>query len=143
MNLRRHLPQDTDSLIDLAPLIDVVFLLLIFFAVSTTFSRESELEVNLPQANASAADPKPETIVISIDAHGRYAIDGKVLINDQADTVLRALQREISRYQRPGLLINADANTPHRAVVTVMDAARQLNLNRIGLATRTQDSSPP
>ncbi len=142
MNLHRNLPSDQDdNLIDLAPLIDVVFILLIFFMVSTTFMRESELEVTLPEASGKASETKPSTITITVDELGRYAIDGKVLINNQTDTLKRALQREMQKYEKPSLLIQADGAAQHSAVVTVMDVAQQLGLYRMGIATRVEEKA--
>lgn len=142
MNLRRNLPSDHENaVIDLAPLIDVVFILLIFFMVSTTFMRESELEVTLPEASGQPSETKPDTIIITVDERGRYAVDGKVLINNQTDTLQRALQREMKKYEKPRLLIQADGAAQHEAVVTVMDVAQQLGLYRMGIATRVEEET--
>jgi len=142
MNLRRNLPSDHENaVIDLAPLIDVVFILLIFFMVSTTFMRESELEVTLPEASGQPSETKPDTIIITVDERGRYAVDGKVLINNQTDTLQRALQREIKKHENPNLLIQADGAAQHEAVVIVMDVAQQLGLYRIGIATRVEEET--
>ncbi len=134
MNLRRNLSADHENaLIDLAPLIDVVFILLIFFMVSTTFMRESELEVTLPEASGQPSETKPD-IIVTVDERGRYAVNGKVLINDQPKTLQRALQREMKDLENPYLNIKADHAASHRAVFTVMDVARQLGLSHVGLA---------
>jgi len=139
MNFRRYLQDDGDNLIDLAPLIDVVFILLIFFMVSTTFNRESKLEINLPEASVAAQDNvEKELVVLSIDAKGRYSVDGKVLINGQLATIKAALERVSKSYQTPSLLINADGDAPHSAVIKAMDAAQQIGLTKMGLATNAQ-----
>ncbi|MDM8545739.1 ExbD/TolR family protein [Candidatus Venteria ishoeyi] len=141
MNLRHHLPEDSESLIDLAPLIDVVFILLIFFMVSTTFVQESELEVNLPEASKAPSAAPPQTITVQVDSQGHFAVGGKTLFNDRLDTLRRALEREIKKYDndKPSLLINADGGAPHRAVVMVMDAAQQAGIRQVGIATRSPE----
>ncbi len=143
MNLRRNLPSTQEHpLIDLAPLIDVVFILLIFFMVSTTFMRESELEVSLPEASGQPSDTKPNTIIVTVDERGRYAVDGTLLFSHQKDTLKRALQGKMQAHEKPNLLIQADASAQHSAIVMVMDVAQQLGLYRMGIATRVeQDTS--
>jgi biopolymer transport protein ExbD len=142
MNLRRHSPKEEEVNIELAPLIDVVFILLIFFMVSTTFTRESELEVDLPEASAEPSQIEAQTIIVSIDKQGRYAIDGKMLINKQSATLKRSLERSMKAHESPSLLISADGDAPHHAVVTVMDAARQVGLTKMGLATESVKVAP-
>ena len=124
MKLRRHSPDPVE--INLTPLIDVVFLLLIFFMVSTTFDRQAELSIELPQARADATPPAVEPIDVSIDAQGRFFVGGQLLGNAQLATLKQAMSDAGVGQETPSVVIHADANTPHRAVVTVMDAARQL-----------------
>jgi len=144
MNLRRRIPEEPDFFIDLAPLIDVVFILLIFFMVSTTFSRESELEIQLPEAALGAKNEKQRTIEITIDAAGHYFINQQALINDQIDTLKRALEKSLSQEkgQSPSVVLLADAQTPHQAVIRAMDAARQVGLLRLSFATSSEPSAP-
>ena len=117
--------------VNLTPLIDVVFLLLIFFMVSTTFIRESEIELTLPEASAAARENHLDTIEVAIDANGRYFVNGNALINTQFDTIRHALIEVRPANAEPVVIISADANASHQAVVTVMDAARQAGLTRI------------
>lgn len=124
MKLRRHRPDSVE--INLTPLIDVVFLLLIFFMVSTTFDRQAELSIELPQASADATPPVVDPIDVSIDAQGRFFVGGQLLVNTQLATLKGAMSDAGAGQKTPSVVINADANTPHRAVVAVMDAARQL-----------------
>lgn len=117
--------------VNLTPLIDVVFLLLIFFMVSTTFIRESEIELTLPEASAAARENPLDTIEVAIDANGRYFVNGNALINTQFETIRHALIEVRPTDAEPVVIISADANASHQAVVTVMDAARQAGLTRI------------
>ena len=138
MNFRALGSEEVD--INLTPLIDVVFLLLIFFMVSTTFIRESEIELTLPEASADVREHRPETIDIAVDASGRVFIDGKALINTKLATISQAL-REIrsGKEEAPIVVINADAQASHQAVITVMDAARQAGLTKITFPTRQRE----
>lgn len=123
--------------LNITPLIDVVFLLLIFFMVSTTFDRDAKLRIELPEASAKTQEVEDRSITVAIDATGRYYVDGRPLINTQADTIKQAIARAREGKQvSPSLVISADAATPHQAVVTVMDAARQLGLAQLSFATR-------
>lgn len=124
--------------VNITPLIDVVFLLLIFFMVSTTFQREAELSIELPEAS-SQAQKQDVRIEVAIDASGRYFVDGRPLVNRQAQTVRQALKKASEGRKDPSVVISADANTPHQSVVTVMDAARQLGLVRLTFAARLRD----
>ncbi len=119
--------------INLTPLIDVVFLLVIFFMVSTTFQRETRLDIELPEASAERAEER-RTLDIMVDAQGRYFIDGQELVNRDLATLKRALQEAIGAGERP-VVLRADARTPHEAVVRAMDAAGQLGISRLSIAT--------
>ncbi|MGF1615957.1 MAG: ExbD/TolR family protein [Gammaproteobacteria bacterium] len=123
--------------LNITPLIDVVFLLLIFFMVSTTFERDSELQIELPEATAQPKEVKDHAIAVTIDASGQYQVEGRSLVNRQRETLKQAIAR--AREGRSGassLLVSADASAPHQAVVNVMDAARQLGIDRLSFATR-------
>jgi biopolymer transport protein ExbD len=121
--------------VNLTPLIDVVFLLLIFFMVTTTFERHAELKIDLPEASTEPLAGESKDLELVIDAQGRYYLDGKELVNTRAETVYQALQEAIADNTETPLIIRADAMTPHQAVVTAMDAAGRLGLNRMSIAT--------
>lgn len=135
MNLQDD--QDDSLDINVTPLIDVVFLLLIFFMVSTTFSQYSELQIELPEASAEAPPAANHSIEVSINSDGEYFIGGKKLINTQLDTLKRALLKaqEGRTGSAPPMVISADGRAPHQAVITAMDAARQAGLTRLSFAT--------
>ncbi len=135
MNLR---PERTDERVDinLTPLIDVVFLLLIFFMVSTTFDRHANLKVELPEASAKKEpQQQQEPVVLSIDAKGNYFINDRQVVNTQLDTLKSALQKTVGDSKDVSLVLRADARTPHQSVVRAMDAASQLGLTRLSIAT--------
>ena len=135
MNLRPHRRREEPD-VNLTPLIDVVFLLLIFFMVSTTFTQESEISIELPQASGETSQEEKRTIDISIDAQGRYFVNQQQLINTQLATLKRAMQQQAGGLKSPKLIISADRRTPHEAVVRAMDAARQLGYVHLTFATQ-------
>jgi len=133
MNLQ---PGDTDEPdVNLTPLIDVVFLLLIFFMVSTTFEHQSRIQVELPEASAEPTTPEAESLEIIVDAQGRYFIGEEQVVNTQLKTLMGAIAKVVGERTDMPVIVRADANSPHQSVVTVLDATSQLGLTRISLAT--------
>ncbi len=122
--------------INITPLIDVVFLLLIFFMVTTTFSKETRLLVNLPEANAEASEAPPAQIEIIVAIDGSYTINGKALINTQLETLVRGLELESGGDTNLPVLLLADAQATHQSVVTAMDAIGQSGFTRLNIATQ-------
>lgn len=137
MNLRPRRGETPD--INLAPLIDVVFLLLIFFMVSTTFDRNSQLAIELPEATAPPQEQNPQSIEVAIDAGGRYYVNGVELINTQLSSVVQALRKAAAGREQVPIVITADGKSPHQSVVTVMDAARRLGFVHLTFATRVEE----
>lgn len=125
--------------VNLTPLIDVVFLLLIFFMVSTTFTKETHLSLNLPEATGEEASVEPKSIEILIDAAGQYVVNDRSLVSAKIDTLKAALQEVSGGDNRLPLIITADAHTPHQAVITAMDAAGQMGFSKLSLTTKTPE----
>jgi biopolymer transport protein ExbD len=132
--LKLQIKQQEEPEINLTPLIDVVFLMLIFFMVTTTFIREGTLELSLPEASPEPRESVTQHMELVISARGDYFLDGQPLVNRQARTVRLALER-LAGEGGTGLIIRADADTPHQAVVTALDAAGQAGLKHISIAT--------
>ena len=135
MDLRPGHKKDEGVEINLTPLIDVVFLLLIFFMVSSTFDRHAKLKVQLPQAEAKAEQKVDDPIVLSIDSKGKYYIDDLQVVNEQLETLKLALQKTVGDRTNVTLLLRADGRTEHQSVVRAMDAAAQLGLTKLSIAT--------
>jgi biopolymer transport protein ExbD len=137
MNLRPgHKEEGVE--VNLTPLIDVVFLLLIFFMVSTTFDRHATLKVSLPESSVKATQKQDEALVLSIDAKGNYFLNDRQIVNQSLDTLMQALKRTIgdeAAIKETALVLRADANTPHQSVVRAMDAASRLGLTKLSIAT--------
>lgn len=125
-----------DANVNLTPLIDVVFLLLIFFMVSTTFTRERELTVDLPEAVAEATVEAAEFVEIEISADGEFAVNGLRLVNRDGATLTKALSDASKGDIELPLIITADASTEHQAVMTAMDVAGQMGFTRLRLTAQ-------
>ena len=126
---------DDEPEVNLTPLIDVVFLLLIFFMVSTTFEHQSRIQIELPEATATPDEIEEESIEIVIDAQGRYFIGEEQVVNTELKTLKSALSKVLGDRGTVPVTIRADASTPHQAVITALDATSQLGLTQISLAT--------
>lgn len=117
-------------------LIDVVLLLLIFFMVSTSFVKKSQINISLPQAESSTLiEDLPEQIDIMITSTGVYLVNGRELINNRPETIRNALQKVAAGRNDMPLTISADANAKHQHVVTAMDVAGRLGFTKISIAT--------
>lgn len=125
--------------INLTPLIDVVFLLLIFFMVSTSFQRESELGIELPKVESEADPTRKNVIDVAVDSKGRYYVNGKPLVSTQRGTLTQALRGEIGERSQPPVVITADGNAPHQSVMLILDVAQELNLVKVQFAARLGD----
>jgi len=134
--------KNSDDLeLNVTSFIDVVLLLLIFFMVSTTFGKKSEINITLPESAAANVVIEPATINIVLDLQGRVYINDNPLVNAQLSTVREALRQASRNMKDPVVIISADAETTHQSVVRVMDAARQLSLSRITFATRVLEQT--
>lgn len=131
--------RDNEPELNLTPLIDVVFLLLIFFMVSTTFERESEITLELPEASGKVTESKKKNIEISIDNQGNYFINQRRIKDTDIKTLMQAIKIVRGDEKEPKLIISADKMTPHQSVVRAMDAARQLGLIHLTFATKQAD----
>lgn len=138
MKLQHH-PRE-DPTVDLTSLIDVVFLLLIFFMVSTTFERQASLKVDLPEAGAvEELQETPDSLDFIIDPQGRMFLNDQRLARSDAHTVRTALEQAAGERRDIPLILRADRNTPHHFVVTVMDVAAQLGFHNLSIATDRTD----
>lgn len=121
--------------INLIPLIDVLLMTLIFLLVTTSFSHEARLRLQLPEA-ASASQIESATVRIGIDVRGQYFIDDKQLLNTSAETLRAAMQQAVGGRKDPVIVVQADRMTPHGAVIRVMDVARRLGYTQLTFATQ-------
>jgi biopolymer transport protein ExbD len=131
----------SDIAIELIPLVDVVLVLLLFFMVSTTFVRQSELKVELPEASPNPQQVDTTVVEVAISADGEYAVNGRLLVDNQLPTLMRALREAVGGDTSKHLVINADSDARHQAVVRAMDAAGQLGLIHLSITTRSPDDA--
>ena len=140
MNFRSG-SDDDEPEINLIPLIDVLVLTLIFLLVTTSFSKEAQLNVRLPQA-VSEDKPEPNAVRVTIDANGQLYISNTQLLNAAPETLRQALAQAAGGIKEPLVVIHADGKAPHEAVVRVMDAARRLGFSRLSFATQQPAAAP-
>jgi len=135
MNFRKNLSDDVE--VNLTPLIDVVFLLLIFFMVTTTFDRDAKIKINLPTSTNAVAVAQQDGLKVLINSQGKYYVNGSEVLNNKAETLFRAMTQAIEEggNDHPKLVISADANANYQSVVTAMDIAGRLGLTDFSMAT--------
>jgi biopolymer transport protein ExbD len=127
--------------INLVPLIDVLLVIIIFLVVSATFSRLSELQINLPTAEANAPQDKPVVISVGVDVGGRYVVNDIDVAERSVEAISLALRKAAGDAKEPTIVINADADSTHQSVINVMEAARQAGYTHITFATQIKSGS--
>lgn len=145
MRFRR--PQAVEPEIQLAPLIDVILLLLLFYSVAATFTDQPRIDLQLPPAGSGVSAKGSEPLVIAVEADGRYAVNGRTLAGTDVDalkTAIAAALRQVGgdatgEKAKVPVTILGDAEAPHHAIVGAMDAARQLGIASVRIATRSAD----
>ena len=133
MKFARRARREID--VNLTPLIDVVFLLLIFFMVSTTFTKETHLSIDLPEARSSTNQFSETPVEIAITSEGDYAVSGVALLNRKAATLKIAIEKASQGDSSLPMIITADSATPHQSVVTALDVAGQLGFSQLSITT--------
>jgi len=136
MNFRRGRREDYPE-INLIPFIDILLVIVIFLAVTTTYARFAELKINLPSSSAAPTPNQPRQIEVAVAENGRYQIDAAAIGDASVDVLAAALKKAAGDQRDPVIVINADARASHQSVVNVMEAARQVGLVRITFATQT------
>lgn len=124
-------------------MIDVVFLLLLFFMVSTSFIRESSLKVDLPEATGQALVEQEQAIDIVINSDGQFVVNTITLDSPSNEQLAAVLKKAVGENTDPHIIISADANAEYQNIVTAMDTAQQLGYTRLTLATRQTTSKQP
>lgn len=138
MKFRRQRREELS--VNLTPLIDVVFLLLIFFMVSTTFTRETQLSIDLPEAEGTVSESEDQQIEILIDEGGQYRVNGQGLVDGRMRTLQAAIYKVSAGDTTMPMIITADAQAAHEDVVRAMDAAGQMGFVHLSITTRRPTS---
>ena len=136
MNFRRH-GQREEPEINFIPLIDLLLVILIFLMVTTTYSRFSELQVNLPQAEGKSNEQKNSPLRVEVSRQGEYRVNGLAPSAPGVAGLSELLKTQAAGKSQPVVIINADAAASHQSVVTVMEAARFAGLSQLTFATQT------
>lgn len=133
--MRIGLPRGEEPEISLTPLIDVVFTLIIFFVVTTTFQERAQIALDLPEGGAPKAQVEEPPLVVSVDREGRYYVGDREVLGRDVESLLAALREAGGDYPERRVLLRADAEARHQAVVTALDALGRAGLSRISIAT--------
>ncbi|MGR8940149.1 MAG: ExbD/TolR family protein [Gammaproteobacteria bacterium] len=133
--------------ISMAPMIDVVFLLLLFFMVTTTFNRQTQVKIKLPEAAGPEAEAIPKSVTLVIDADGLYYVKGAddmlhQLVDQKPETLLRELQKMAASSAELPFIISADGKTPHQAVISALDAAGRAGFTHITFEAQAPKAQP-
>ena len=128
--------------INLIPFIDILLVVLIFLVLTTTYSKFTELQVNLPVADAEQQRSNPREVIVAVGSDGRYAINRDLLEGAGVDTLTNALSRAAEGSPEVVVIISADAAATHQSVINVMDAARRAGLMQVTFATQQTGSKP-
>lgn len=136
MNFRRGRREDYPE-INLIPFIDILLVVVIFLAVTTTYARFAELKINLPTSGAEQTPNPPKQIEVAVDEGGRCQVDDAALGTASIEQLVQALKSAAAGQSEPVVVINADARAAHQSVVNVMEAARRAGLTRITFATQS------
>ncbi len=135
MDFRRGRPRDEPD-INLVPFIDVLLVIVIFLAVTTTYSKYSELQINLPTADATKANERPEQITVAVTATGGYVVGRTPVTFSTPEGFGTELKRAAGGNADPMIVINADAKATHQSVIRVLEAARLAGFGRVTFATQ-------
>ena len=128
--------------INLIPFIDILLVVLIFLMLTTTYSKYTQLQVNLPVADSEAQRSAPKEVIVSVSSDGRYAINQSLLGGSSVESLTRALEEATQDTRDMVIIISADAAATHQSVINVMDAARRAGLVQITFATQQSGSAP-
>lgn len=129
--------------INLIAFIDILLVVVIFLVLTTTYSKYTELKVNLPVADAEAPKQNPREVVVVVGADGRYAVNRRVLEGSSVELLTVALQENADAGRETMVVISADAAAAHQSVINVMDAARRAGLVQITFATQQGNAGRP
>lgn len=141
MNFRRAIRRDEPE-INFIPLIDLLLVILIFVMVTTTYSKFTELQVNLPSGGAEKAAEGPQEVVVAVTADGNYVVDGSPAPYAAPEVFAQRLAQQARTLKDPVIIIYADAGATHQSVVNVLEAARLAGLPKVSFAAQSGGGKP-
>lgn len=131
-----HRRRRPDALIDLTPMVDLFLLLILFFALATTFAKQTRLGIDLPEAHGQAPAPSSDVIEVSVSESGEYSVNGQPLVDGDRNTLRAAVKAAVNGRKDAPFFLTADGKATHQAVVTVMDVAGELGIVNVSIVTR-------
>jgi biopolymer transport protein ExbD len=134
MNLGGDWSDDTPE-INLIPLIDVLFCLILFLVLTTSFNQRNAMKLQLPTAQAETVPDTGTPLIIVVDAEGHYFVGNNEVLKNDVDSLKDAISRIAGDDRNQAVILRADGRTPHQAVVTAMDALGRLGFSRVAIAT--------
>jgi len=134
MKFRQHRLEDPE--INLIPFIDVLLVILIFLMLSTTYSKFTELQIALPVADADKMKERPQEVIVSVSADGRYVVNQQAVEGRSVELLSAALTRAANGRADAMVIVSADAASAHQSVINVMDAARRSGLSKLTFAAQ-------
>ncbi len=140
MKFRRSTAPEPE--INLIPFIDVLLVVLIFLMLSTTYSKFTEIELNLPVANAAPQKERPKEIVVSVSADGQFSVNHVVVNGRDVQSISNALAQATQNVNGPMVVVSADAQSTHQSVMMVLEAARRNQLNQLMFAAQSPGGGP-
>ncbi len=143
MNFRKRHQHLEEPEINLIPFIDVLLVVLIFLMLTTTYSKLTELKINLPTANAQASQPRPKEMVVIVTSDGRYMVNQHVLEGRSVEVLAAGLASAAAGDKDTVVIVTADASASHQSVINVMDASRRVGLTQLTFATQGQTDAGP
>jgi biopolymer transport protein ExbD len=135
MNFRKHRSEEPE--INLIPFIDVLLVVLIFLMLSTTYSKFTELQINLPTAEADKPRDRPAEIIVAVAGDGRYAVNHKPVEGRSVEVLTAELSAAAQTLKDPVVIVSADATAVHQSVINVLDAARRAGIARLTFAAQS------
>jgi biopolymer transport protein ExbD len=127
--------------INLIPFIDVLLVVLIFLMLSTTYSKFTEMELNLPVANAAPQKDRPREVIVSISQDGQFSVNHVAVSGRDVQSISQALIQAMENIKEPMVVISADALASHQSVMMVMEAARRNQINQLTFAAQSPSGS--
>ena len=135
--MRFHRPRSPEPDINLIPFIDILLVVLIFLMLSTTYSKFTELELTLPEANANVPPQRAREVVVAITHQGRVLVNRQTVAGRDVQAISEALSQATQHIESPVIVVSADAQASHQSVMLVLEAARRNGLHQLTFAART------
>jgi biopolymer transport protein ExbD len=137
MAMKFHREKSTEPEINLIPFIDILLVVVIFLMLSTTYSKFTELQLNLPVADAATPQQRPHEVIVSISSEGQFSVNRNLVNTRDVQGLSQALAQATQSIDSPMLIISADAQASHQSVMMVMEAARRNGLNQLTFAAQS------